>query len=749
MHVREPLSITEQLQHATELHQQGQLADAERVYMQILRKEARHFIALHRLAILSLQQGRLEEALQRVDAALEVDPQVSALINKGTILLALKRHDDALALYGKVLTRNPADADAHFNLGNALIAAGRPGDAAQSFARCHSLRPRDIEALRRQADALTKAGCFEAAIESLDRAIAIEAEALHLHHDRAAVLTRLQRHQDAGAAYDGILMRNRNDTVAMNNKGLVLLELGRPQEALASFESATGIKPRDPQLWYNRGVALSPLQQIESALESYDQVLAIDPKHALSLINRGNLLGTLNRTQEALACYERALQFEPNNALALNNRGAALRELGRPEEALASYDRAIALTPHNAVAHSNRGLMLNFLGRPEAALQSYERAKELDPAALEHAVHSLLLLPVIPGTLEEISSWRARYQAGITALSDAGGSLDDPGEKLTVWSFQLAYHNCNDRPVMEALCQRFRSRVPTLTATAPHVPSWRAAQIKNRRIRVGFLSEFFVNHTIGKLYHGIIRHLDRNRFEVLVIHTPKSKSDPFRESLDASANSTLSLPNGLIAQQEAVAGARLDVLFYPDIGMSSSTYFLAYARLAPVQLASWGHPVTTGLDTIDYFVSASSIESEDSQSHYTEKLVCFNRMPCFYPAIVAPTRVTTRAALGLPETGTLYGCPQSLFKIHPDFDVILADIALGDPTGRIILLEGLYPAWRGRLEIRWRKTFPYLLKSVVFLPRLSSERFLELMSHMDVLLDPIYFGSGNSMYEAM
>jgi predicted O-linked N-acetylglucosamine transferase (SPINDLY family) len=79
----------------------------------------------------------------------------------------------------------------------------------------------------------------------------------------------------------------------------------------------------------------------------------------------------------------------------------------------------------------------------------------------------------------------------------------------------------------------------------------------------------------------------------------------------------------------------------------------------------------------------------------------------------------------------------------------LAEIAEGDPTGRIILLEGLYPAWRSLLETRWEKAFPNLSKSVVFLPRLSPEQFLELMSHLDVLLDPIHFGSGNSMYEAM
>ena len=396
----------------------------------------------------------------------------------------------------------------------------------------------------------------------------------------------------------------------------------------------------------------------------------------------------------------------------------------------------------------NRGSLLNFLGRPEEALRSYERAKEIN-SSLEYGVNAHLLLPVMPGTLEDISDWRERYQAGIRTLINASGSVDDPGAKLAIWSFQLAYHNYNDRPVMESLCQLYRERAPTLTATAPHLVSWQLAPLKHHRIRVGFLSEFLANHTIGRLYQGLIRYLDRNRFEVVVIHAPKASRDAFNRNLGALADNTLVLPHGLVAQQQTVAAAKLDVLFYPDIGMSASTYFLAFARLAPVQAVSWGHPVTTGLDTLDYFVSAKSIEPEDAQAHYTERLVSLNRLPCCYPAVAAATQTLSRTALGLPEKGTLYGCPQSLFKIYPDFDAVLAAIAEGDPTGHLVFLEGLYPGWRHLLETRWRKAFPVLSQRALFLPRQPWEQFLALMAHFDVVLDPIHFGSGNTLYEAM
>ena len=139
-------STSEALEHATALHQQGRLTEAERIYAQILEREPGQFVALHRMAIVALQQGRLDEALRRVEAALRVDPGAeSALLNKGTILLALERHDDALAVYRQVLAADPSSADAHFNIGNALVAAGRPAEAAESFARAVDLRPSDPE----------------------------------------------------------------------------------------------------------------------------------------------------------------------------------------------------------------------------------------------------------------------------------------------------------------------------------------------------------------------------------------------------------------------------------------------------------------------------------------------------------------------------------------------------------------------------------------------------------------------------
>ncbi len=121
------------------------------------------------------------------------------------------------------------------------------------------------------------------------------------------------------------------------------------------------------------------------------------------------------------------------------------------------------------------------------------------------------------------------------------------------------------------------------------------------------------------------------------------------------------------------------------------------------------------------------------------------RLPCFYAQPELPEARLSRAELGLPEDGVIYGCPQSLYKIHPEFDQVLADIAAGDPEGHIVMIEGHPASMTNLLRKRWSRTAPILVDRVLWLPRLDFAAFISLLDHTDVLLDPIHFGSGNTL----
>ncbi|MBF0294304.1 MAG: glycosyltransferase [Magnetococcales bacterium] len=408
----------------------------------------------------------------------------------------------------------------------------------------------------------------------------------------------------------------------------------------------------------------------------------------------------------------------------------------------------MTLAPPRPDAEFLQCTLLESQGRMEEAWALYRHARTHGTLSPEFALYGATMLPAIPASLEEIATWRNRFQEGIADLQTRFHRLD-PATLATARSlyYYLAYHNLDDRSLIESLGQLFRAKVPELTMRTTHPPTrLRAGQ---RRLRIGFLSQFFYHHTIGRLNEGLIQLLDRTRFELVLIHTPHSKKDAFRDHLDALADRVILLPEGITEQQRVVAAAELDILYYPDIGMSMASYWLTFARLAPVQAMSWGHPETTGVDTMDYFVSSALIEPEGADERYRERLIRLHRLPCCYLWPVVPGAIPDRSAYGLPTSGHLYGCPQSLYKLHPEFDAVLAEIVREDPTGHIVLVAADNPIWQDALRARWNARHPGLAQRVLFLPRMTRTRFIGLMANMDVLLDPIHFGSGNTFYEAM
>ena len=452
-------------------------------------------------------------------------------------------------------------------------------------------------------------------------------------------------------------------------------------------------------------------------------------------------LTTAGRHAEAEASYRRALELAPRHPAAWSNLGDTLAALGRPQDAEPCYRRALALDPADSGALRNLGLLLRAQGRFDD-LRMLAKADRADVAIV-----AALSLPAIATSRADIEAQRATYAEGLRRLAAGAEPLAYDGEAFPLPSFQLAYHGLDDRPLMEATAEVFRARIPNLNYQSPN--AMRTDAGAGGRIRLAVISDHLFNHTIGHLYRGIIGRLDRGRFEVSVAHGASARRDAFRASIDAAADRSITLTGGLAEQHAQIEALAPDIIFYPDIGMSAPSYALAFARLAPVQATAWGHPDTTGLSTPDAFISTGMFEPPDAERYYTERLIRLSRIPCCFDPPPRPETIASREDLGLPAQGVLYGCPQTLFKLHPDFDAILATIARGDPNGRIVLPISDPPAWMDALKARWRDTHPILLERVHWTPRIAPEAFLQQLGHIDVMLDPLHFGGGYTFYQAM
>jgi protein O-GlcNAc transferase len=516
--------------------------------------------------------------------------------------------------------------------------------------------------------------------------------------------------------------------------------------ALILDDSHASLRSRPP---FNRALARARAGDLAGGMVDAETATVIDPSQARNWKLLATLRDRLDDPNGAASALREAIRLEPDEIEHELSLTELLRRAGKLAEAVEQSRDLATRAPDDARAWINHGTACETAWLNSEAARAFRRVSCLSPERMEYALRDALSLPAIPRSVEDIEIWRKRYASGIERLSRLPPYLEDPGAVLGPPSFYLAYHDRDDRPLMEALGRMFLNVAPSLSHTAPNLDGWRGPKAEHRRLRVGFVSEYFSSHTIGKLYHGLLRHLDRKRFEIFLIHMPAAAHDTFRDYLDGMADHSINLPAGQIEQRHRIAALNLDVLFYPDIGMTASTYFLAFSRLAPVQAVAWGHPNTTGLKTMDYFISSAALEPPGADANYRERLIRLTNLPCFYEPAPMKDAAPARSSWGLPETGTLYACPQSLFKLHPDFDAILAEIAERDQDGQIVLLEALHESQTARLLERWTDTHPILLERVTLLPRQPFPRFLEFLARVDVLLDPIHFGSGNTMYEAM
>ncbi len=213
-------------------------------------------------------------------------------------------------------------------------------------------------------------------------------------------------------------------------------------------------------------------------------------------------------------------------------------------------------------------------------------------------------------------------------------------------------------------------------------------------------------------------------------------------------------PRALEATARRIVKDRLHLLFFTDIGMDPLTTQLAALRLAAVQCTAWGHPVTSGLPTIDYYLSSDLMEPPEADEHYTEKLLRLPNLGFPYPRPSFPRRPGSRQALGLPGDGFLYLSCQSLFKYLPQYDRLYVEIIRRRPEARLVFIEGrnelLTEKFHRRLEGAFAEAGLDADGVCIYLPRLDAETdFRSLLLACDVFLDTLGWSGGNTALEGL
>ena len=709
----------DELQHAVALHRAGQRAQAEAAYHRVLRAVPEHPDAWHMLGVLALAEGNPREALKRIRRAVAAGLDTSPVhCNLGAALAAAGETDAAREQYERLLRRWPNMIDAWYNLAKLEHRTGRLEAAQLAFERTVALRPSHASAWHNLGVLQRERGALSAAMQSFTRAVEHEPK----HAQAWFQLGQLQH------LHDEVL------------------------QAVKSLERAVALQPDNVEFRYRFGRAQESAGQLEEAVASLSRVVDERPDWPEAWNSLGVARQREQKLDEALECFRRAVACNPQLIEALCNIAVIHQLKGRFEAAISEgIDRALAVDPRNIMARRLVAQVQLERGRLAEARENLEQALvTAPPGPLRDVlrVSAAIAVPAIFASRAEMEAARTRAHRELDALAQEALAFSAPLPPFYIGMFYWAYQGVNDRPLMTKLASILRRSSPELCFVAPHCQAGRVTLDGGRKMRVGIVSRYLMGHSVGRVVEGVIRELPRASLELTLFRFIPAGNDPTAQRIDAAADHVTIIDSRLTAAQRQIAAAELDVLIYADIGMDMVTGWLAHARLAPVQVALAGHPVTSGIPTLDYYLSCAAFEPPDADEHYSEQLV---RLP--FPPVYAfrpkQPAAKERVDYGLDPARTIYMCLQTLFKVHPDFDDILDQILQRDPEAEIILFETPESGWADMLRARWRAVMGARAERIRFLSRQSTVDYLRLMELADVVLDTVHFGGGTTSLDAI
>lgn len=367
------LSIPQAIERAVSFHKKGQFADAEKIYVDLLKMEPNNFDLLHLFGVLRYQQGQAAAALPLLEAAFKLRPDLPELLsNYGLALRAMGRRDEALEIFDKALKINPRSPETLANRGHLLTDLDRLPEALESFGRALIERRDFVDALVGRGVILQRMKRYVDALVSFNRAIELDPKNVDVLLHRAAVLYELKRYGEIVETCDRALTLDPRRALLHYNRAVALGALGRMAEALVSYERAIALNPNHVESYFNRGNVLQSLGRFQDALASFQRVIALDPQHARAWNNSGNVLLELKRHDEALKCFDRVIELEPAFGEAYYNRGNVLLELERIPEALEHYKKAASLRGDISDIPFNEGIARLLLGDLREGFKRYE-----------------------------------------------------------------------------------------------------------------------------------------------------------------------------------------------------------------------------------------------------------------------------------------------------------------------------------------------------------------------------------------
>lgn len=456
------------------------------------------------------------------------------------------------------------------------------------------------------------------------------------------------------------------------------------------------------QALFIAGRAAYELGRFDESVQLFGRLVAAEETPtAEGWYSLGLAHAAVDQHQKAFEAHRRALELDPTHGQALLNMGFYLSRFGHVDEAVHCFKLAISNRPTDPVAYHNAGNALKDFGMLASAMRYYQHALKLMPRMHQAMSNICYLHQFIPGInlarLRDIhAEWAKRY-------------CPDPPPKMDV-----------------------------------------PDKDPDRRLRVGFISEDFRTHTVGRYLIGPFEHLGDDIDTYCYYTKSESAADAITERYKEAAHRFYHVHGKSDKElRDAVVGDQIDILFDLSGHTSGNQLALLAGRLAPVQVSWLGYVGTTGLTTMDYKLASEMSAPFGVDPFYSERILRFPAdMPhqCYAPPDHVDIGDCPSDSTGYVTFGTI----SNMAKLNHPLLTLWAQLLLQVEGSRLLLKAAGFVSKTVRDGIA--KVFEASgveTDRLLFEPYTDHAGALNTYNQIDIALDPLPFSGCTTTCEAL
>jgi protein O-GlcNAc transferase len=508
---------------------------------------------------------------------------------------------------------------------------------------------------------------------------------------------------------------------------------GRLADAERLYGKVLARAPNHANAAFLLGVLALESGRVDPAADLFARAVRLAPQNAAYQANLGEAQRRLRRLGEATDSLARAIVLNPDMVAAVYNLGLVLQETGELDRAASMFRRALELDPRLSNAHCNLGNVLVERFEIDDAIAHYRRALEIHPD-LSQALNGLGSALVLCGLLDDAIALYRRALASNPAFPEAHSNL--------VYNMHFQ-PQCDARAILtEARSWDLRHAQPLATEMAPHTNDL----APNRRLRVGYVSPNFRHHCQAFFLSPLLRHHDREAFEIFC-YSDVARPDDWTRGLLGTEKHTVSIATMTdSAVAKRIRDDRIDILVDLTMHMAHHRLQVFARKPAPIQVCWLAYPGTTGLSAMDYRITDVHLDppDRDDGDSYSEQSI---RLPdsfwCYDPLAEEHALDT---GVSRDNGAVVFGCLNNFCKVN---DLVIEQWARtlhATEGARLTLLVPAEQAQRRTLETFQRHRIdPARIEFVGYEPR---DKYLARYRAIDVCLDTFPYNGHTTSLDA-